>query len=790
MRFASRSVIFDEFRFIVPTRELLRIGSDGLSTSIPLGSRAAEILHLLLQRHGELVSKNEIVDAVWPHMAIQDNNLTIQISALRRALDDGRNGGSCIQTVPGRGYRFTPRVVEEDRPEPDRPVAGARPPPFPPPHPLPFPPPQAGEGRVGETGGEREGALADPHHPSPASMPAASSPTDVRGRGSGHRHLYGGVVGLLCAAVIACAALIAYGWLGPLPVPPPQAGEGRVGDAPIRPAEPPRLSIIVLPFTNASTPKEEELAAALTDDFTTDLAQIHGSVVVARSMAQAMAARKLPLPAVGRELAVRYVLEGNIRRTAEGIELGIELSDAASGTSIWTQQFKEAASEAGDLRLRVTQSLLLPLRAAFMDAEARRISSLPEATLTAEDLLLKVGALNNHLPLTPGKNPEAIALLERALVLDPTSAEVMISLAYHILRPVFAFGDGKGKDERLARARTLADRARALAVDSDSVLALQAQILRAEGRFEEALAAFTALMRSSGRYRVDVALCLIALGRSAEAVPLLEEIRLDRHMAARFSKYWALGVALVNVGRYEEAVSWLLAAKEAFSSNPFTYWYLAITYAHAGKVADAQRELLEYRKRMGGMATTRWLRHAVGVPGEFYAREAGGPFFALLLDHTAEDADKGLPVTEGVRSANLINFTPIGAPGVSTIKTSELRALIGDGVGSASGEAPLLLSTNCSDCLRVTIPGTNFVPAAYRNGVLDDAKRQALRVLVDGLLRGDRTRRVITYSWSASFWDARNLAIELSALGYPNVSWYRGGLEAWDVAGLPVTKLK
>jgi adenylate cyclase len=147
-------------------------------------------------------------------------------------------------------------------------------------------------------------------------------------------------------------------------------------------------------------------------------------------------------------------------------------------------------------------------------------------------------------------------------------------------------------------------------------------------------------------------------------------------------------------------------------------------------------------------------------------------------------------MTEGVRSANLIGLTPIGAPGVSTIKTSELRALIGDGEGGASGELPLVLSTNCSNCLRIAIPGTNFVPAAYRNGVLDDAKRQALKVLIDQLLHGDRTRRVITSSWNAAFWDARNLAIELVALGYPNVSWYRGGLEAWDVAGLLVTRLK
>jgi adenylate cyclase len=750
MRCASRSVIFDEFRFIAPTRELLRIGSDGLSTPIPLGSRAAEILYLLLQRHGEVVSRNEIVDAVWPHVAIEENNLTVQISALRRALDDGRDGASCIQTVPGRGYRFTPRVVEEDAPEPSRSVAGA---------PTP----------------DGANSLADADCPSPESVPAASSPAEIGRRGSGNGLLYvGGVIGFLCAA------LITYGWLG------------FRTDMPTRPAEPPRLSIVVLPFSNASgTPKDEELAAALTDDFTIDLAQIRGSVVVARSMAQAIAARRLPLPAVGRELAVRYVLEGNIRRSPEGIELNVELSDAASATSIWARQFK-GSSEAGDLRLQVAQSLLFSLRTAFMDAEARRISSLPGVTLTADNLLLKVSALDNDLPITPAKDAESIAMLERALALDPTSAEVMISLADHILRPIFAFNDFKSFDERLLRVRTLADRAGALAADSESMLALQARILRAEGRFDDALAAYAELMRSSGRFRVDFARCLIALGRSAEAVPLLEEAtRLDRDMRARFSRYWSLGVALVRIGRHEEAISWLRAAKEAFSgSSPQISWNLAIAYAHAGKVADAQRELLEFRKRMGGVFTVRYLRHAAGTLGEDYAREVDGPFMALLPDHTREDADTGLPITEGVRSANLIGRTPTGALGVSAIKTSELRALIGDGGASANGELPLLLSTNCSDCLRVTIPGTNFVPAAYRNGVLDDAKRQALKVLVDQLLRGDRTRRVITYSWNAVFWDARNLAIELVALGYPNVSWYRGGLEAWDVAGLPVTSLK
>jgi DNA-binding winged helix-turn-helix (wHTH) protein len=125
---ASRVLVFDDFRFVVPTRELLQVCRDGAPTPIALGSRAADLLFLLLQRPGDLVTKNEIMDAVWPNAVVEESNLTVQLSALRRALDAGRGGASSIQTVPGRGYRFTPRVTAADDVAANPPVApsGAR----------------------------------------------------------------------------------------------------------------------------------------------------------------------------------------------------------------------------------------------------------------------------------------------------------------------------------------------------------------------------------------------------------------------------------------------------------------------------------------------------------------------------------------------------------------------------------------------------------------------------------------------------------------------------------------
>jgi DNA-binding winged helix-turn-helix (wHTH) protein len=118
MLLALRVLAFEDFRFNERTRELMRIGPDGTAVPVALGSRATELLLLLLSRPGELVTKNEILEAVWPNTAVEDSNLSAQIAALRRALDASRNGTGCIQTVSGRGYRFTPRVIVAAEPEP------------------------------------------------------------------------------------------------------------------------------------------------------------------------------------------------------------------------------------------------------------------------------------------------------------------------------------------------------------------------------------------------------------------------------------------------------------------------------------------------------------------------------------------------------------------------------------------------------------------------------------------------------------------------------------------------
>jgi adenylate cyclase len=727
----SRFFIFGDFRFEVPARRLLRIGDDGATTPIPLGLRAAEILLVFLERPGELITKNEIMEAVWRDTVVEESNLTVQISALRRALDVDGASETCIQTVPRRGYRFTLQVIEKTEPE-----------------------------------GEALSVLLQP-------VPASSWAAQLVGGGAGIRWRLGaGFVACFCAAVVVAAWHgFSAGWL-----------PGRT--------TPPQLSIVVLPFVNSTGGQGlDQLAAALTEDVTTNLAQISGSFVVASSMAQATAGRNMLLPAIGHELGVRYVLEGKIRSSPSAVELEVQLSDAASGGSMWTAQFHGSASEP---RVQILQSLLFPLKREFMDAEARRLSTLPDGALTASNLLLKVQASDNHQPITPAKNAENIAALERALMLEPKSADIMIRLAQEYLRPIFTYNNrDENREELLERARRLAEQARALAAGSESMLSLQAYILRVERRWHEAIAAYTALMQAhpkSALYRTHLALSLMSVGQSAEALPLLEEaIELDRGEAARFILYGNVGNALMRLGRDEEAIKWLRTAKEQSSGfSPQLSQWLAVAYAHAGKIEDAKRELREYVKQRPTQ-TLREMRHSIltAARGVEEERVIDGLALAGLRDHVAENADPGLPITTGLRSTNLNAPTPLGAPGISIVRTAELSALMRGG----DDALPLVLSTECSDCLDITIPGAVTVPRAYLRGPLDGDKRQALKTWVDRLLGGNQPRRLVTASWNAERWHARNLAMELATLGYTNVSWYRGGLEAWDLAGLSVKNL-
>src|SRR5215467_16272691 len=111
MEASSDRFLFEEFRLDSLGGGLLRRDDQGVFVPVAIGSRALDVLAALIERRGEIVSKEEIIAAVWPRTVVEENNLFVQISALRRVLNREQSGHSCIQTVIGRGYRFIAPVI-------------------------------------------------------------------------------------------------------------------------------------------------------------------------------------------------------------------------------------------------------------------------------------------------------------------------------------------------------------------------------------------------------------------------------------------------------------------------------------------------------------------------------------------------------------------------------------------------------------------------------------------------------------------------------------------------------
>ena len=254
---------FDSFRLDLRRGELCRRDDRGNFVPVTIGSRAIEILGVLIGHPGDLISRAAIMESVWPGTVVEDSNLNVQVAALRRILDQGRSAESCIQTVAGRGYRFTAAVTRV-------------------------------ETNASSDANAKSSAGPSLNYASEEQFPRKAAPTRASADG---RWWF---------SKASAAALIAVAVIGLVVAANRLWFEGA--------GTPPRLSIVVLPFANlGNDPNQEYFVDAITDDLTTDLSRISGSFVIARSTAFTFKAKTIDVKQIGRELGVRYVLEGSVR---------------------------------------------------------------------------------------------------------------------------------------------------------------------------------------------------------------------------------------------------------------------------------------------------------------------------------------------------------------------------------------------------------------------------------------------------------------------------------------------
>jgi TolB-like protein len=288
------------------------------------------------------------------------------------------------------------------------------------------------------------------------------------------------------AAVIAAVAW----WVWPVTrssqSPPVIVGSAEEGAPPAPSALPPpvapRLSIVVLPFANLSNdPDQQYFADGITEDVTTDLSRIADMFVISRNTAFTYKDKPTNARQIGRELGVRYVLEGSVRRLGKQVRVTVQLIDAETDAHLWAEHLDRDMGDLAALQNEVTGRIAVTLDLELIDREAARLSEHPDAL----DYILRARALWSK-PERDENLSQIISLYEHALVIDPSSVEAQSLLAIALAVSVLAAPASSG-DPVIERSESLA--ARALMASPGNPLAHQAKAtaLFVQRRYEEAI---------------------------------------------------------------------------------------------------------------------------------------------------------------------------------------------------------------------------------------------------------------------------------------------------------------
>jgi adenylate cyclase len=365
-----------------------------------------------------------------------------------------------------------------------------------------------------------------------------------------------------------------------------------------QPTAAPRLSIVVLPFGNlGNDPEQQYLADGITEDLTTDLSRIAGMVVISRTTAFTYRNRPIDIRQIGRELKVRYVLEGSIRRSGDRIRCNAQLIDAETDSHIWAERFDLLAQDLLWLQDEVTGRIAIALDLELVKLEAARPSEKPDAF----EYILRARAAYNQ-DSTRESLAEAISLCESALALDPASIQARGLLAHTLIARVLdQLTDAPATD--LERAEALISDVLAASPHDPAAHLTRGRVLQAQSRYEAAIPEHeraVALDRNSVGAIANLGLCKFHVGAIEEAIPAQEQaIRLSPRDPRLPNWYWRIGMVHLLKARIDDAISWLEKARSANPRLAGPRAWLASAYALAGNGEGAAAELVEARRLSG-----------------------------------------------------------------------------------------------------------------------------------------------------------------------------------------------
>jgi TolB-like protein/class 3 adenylate cyclase len=361
-------------------------------------------------------------------------------------------------------------------------------------------------------------------------------------------------------------------------------------------AVPERKSIVVLAFENMSRdPEQEYFSDGIAEDIITDLSKISGLFVIARNSAFAYKGKAINLQQVSRELGVRYVLEGSVRKAGARVRVTAQLIDGTTGGHVWAERYDRDLSDIFAVQDELTREIVGALALKLTDDERRRLSRRGTDNLEAYDLFLRGRELIwLH---TQTATHEGRKLLERATALDPGFAAAYAFLGFsHMHDYINQWGDDP--EEALQRGGVLARKAADLdASEAQAHFVVSAHSLWTRDH-EQAIAAAGRVLALDPNFvagQVALALALTYAGRAAEALPIFDEaLRRDPHYPDTYLHF--LAQAYFQVGRYEDAAA---AALQRIERNPGTdasRALLAASYGHLGRIEEGRAAWQELRR--------------------------------------------------------------------------------------------------------------------------------------------------------------------------------------------------
>jgi adenylate cyclase len=359
----------------------------------------------------------------------------------------------------------------------------------------------------------------------------------------------------------------------------------------------PPPSIAVLPFQNISgDPEQEYFADGMVEEIITSLSRIHWLFVIARNSSFTYKGQAVDVKRAGRELGVRYVLEGSVRKGGSRVRITAQLIDAVTGTHLWADRFEGSLEDVFALQDNVASDVAGVIEPALQAAETARSARRPTADLTAYDLYLRAYAMVSS---SARRIPEALRLMEEAIARDPRYGPALAWAAACCQRLLY---DSKSENPAAdaLKGADFARRALEVAGDDPDTLTNAAVSLAAFGEDIDAMIAlvdralalnpnFARGWHLSGVLRSWAGQPDIAIEHAEAALRLSPRVRISN------SSLLIIGSGHFFMRRFDEAVQKLRLAIQEDPSFPEPYRFLAACYAHMGRLADAREIVTRLR---------------------------------------------------------------------------------------------------------------------------------------------------------------------------------------------------